>query len=289
MDIWTVLKACARRWYAFVPVLAVAMGFAYAQMEATPPAYLATSSAVLTGPALVPGGEPGEVIEVNPFESLGGSLNATTKVLVSLMDSAPKRDEFAGDGVAAAYLVSQDDAVIYFDVQGTDPDEVIASASRLVELLDVEVAALQGRPLEAPESRIRAVAVSLPSTAEEDPVAGIRAFAIVGALGVILAVTVALVTDALMQARRRRRAQRPLEAEVAPATAHRPAPAHLDRPGETADPASAADGSTRPLVGEDTGASRRGPATGQDDQEVPTGDDGVGATLSTAGQPRARG
>lgn len=267
MDIWTVLKACARRWYAFVPVLGLALGFAYAQMNATPPAYLATSSAILTGPALVPGQDPGEVIEVNPFESLGGSLNATTKVLVSLMDSAPERADFASDGVTADFLVTQDDAVIYFDVQGADPDEVVASANRLVELLDVEVATLQGRPLEAPESRIRAVALSLPSTAVEDPVAGIRVFAIVGALGIILAVTVALVTDTVMQSRRRRRALRPTEAEHVPTTEHRPAPAHLDRPGASPGVGAAHD-EAAPVDGVDTE---------------------IGDTLSTVGHTRGRG
>lgn len=204
MDIWTVLKACARRWYVFVPVLALSMWLAYAQMQAAPPAYLATSTATLTGPALVPGDEPGEVLEVNPFETLGGSLTQTTKVLVALMDSTPKRDEFYDDGVTADYAVTQDEAVVYFDVAGGDPDEVVASATRLVELLDVEIAALQNRALEAPESRIRAVAIAVPQTADEDPVAGIRVFAVIAALGLILSVAAALVTDAVMQGRRRR-------------------------------------------------------------------------------------
>ena len=119
MDIWTVLKACARRWYVFVPVLALSMWLAYAQMQAAPPAYLATSAATLTGPALVPGDEPGEVLEVNPFETLGGSLTQTTKVLVALMDSTPKRDEFYDDGVTADYAVTQDEAVVYIAVSYT--------------------------------------------------------------------------------------------------------------------------------------------------------------------------
>lgn len=204
MDIWTVLKACARRWYVFVPVLALTMGLAYTQMKAAPPAYLATSTATVTGPSLVPGQEPGEVIEVNPFETLGGSLTQTSKVLVALMDSTPKRDAFQAEGVTADYAVTQDESVIYFDVAGDDPDEVVASATRLVELLDVEIAALQSRAVEAPESRIRAVAVSLPTTADEDPVAGIRVFAVIAALGLILSVAAALVTDAVMQGRRRR-------------------------------------------------------------------------------------
>lgn len=231
MDIWTVLKACARRWYVFVPVLALTMGFAYAQMKAAPPAYLATSTATVTGPALVPGQLPGEVIEVNPFETLGGSLTQTTKVLVALMDSTPKRDAFVAEGVTADYEVTQDESVVYFDVSGDDPDEVVASATRLVELLDVEIAGLQGRALQAPESRIRAIAVSLPQTAEEDPIAGIRVFAVVGALGLILSVAAALVTDAVLQGRRRRAGVREAERRAATPT-H--APAHVASAGTSA-------------------------------------------------------
>ncbi|GEN79719.1 hypothetical protein [Actinotalea fermentans] len=248
MDIWTVLKACARRWYVFVPVLALTMGFAYAQMQAAPPAYLATSTATVTGPALVPGQQPGEVVEVNPFETLGGSLTQTTKVLVALMDSTPKRDAFVAEGVTADFEVTQDESVVYFDVSGDDPDEVVASATRLVELLDVEMAALQGRALQAPESRIRAIAVSLPQTAQEDPIAGIRVFAVVGALGLILSVAAALVTDAVLQGRRRRARLRdgslPGAAPVpstAGAAAHPPAHAAAHAPARPASDAPEAD------------------------------------------------
>ena len=204
MDVWTVLTACVRRWYVFVPTLLVALAFAYTQMQAMPPAYLATSSATVVGPALVPGQDPGEVIEVNPFESLGGSLNATGQVLTSMMDSDPKRTQFADAGVTAGYEVSQDDAVIYFDVTGEDADEVVTSATRLVELLDSELAALQERPVEAPESRVRAVALTVPTIADEDPVAGLRTFVVFAAIGLILAVGLALVADAVLRSRRRR-------------------------------------------------------------------------------------
>lgn len=204
MDIWTVLKACVRRWYVFLPVLGLAAWVAYSQAQSMPPVYVATSTATIAGPALIPGDEAGEIIEVNPFERLGGSLNATGQVMTSLMDSGPKRDQYAVEGVTADYEVSRDDAVIYFDVLGEDPDAVVTSAARLVELLDTELAALQGRAVEAPDSRVRAVPLSVPATADEDPMGGLRVLAILAAIGLILAVAAALVTDALVQARRRR-------------------------------------------------------------------------------------
>lgn len=275
MDIWTVLKACARRWYVFVPVLALALGFAYSQMKSAPPAYLATSTATLTGPALVPGDQPGEVIEVNPFETIGGSLTQTTKVLVALMDSVSKRDAFVAEGVTADYEVTQDEAVVYFDVAGQDPDEVVASATRLVELLDVEMAGLQGRALEAPESRIRAVAVSLPDTAQEDPVAGIRVFAVIAALGLILSVAAALVTDAVLQGRRRRASR---TGDAGRTGAARPTSAH---------PAPAG---AEPTSGPTSGpASEPGFRPGDADVDEPTTPQEADGSLSAAGRARGRG
>lgn len=290
MDIWTVLKACARRWYVFVPVLALTMGFAYTQMQAAPPAYLATSTATLTGPALVPGQEPGEVLERNPFESLGGSLTSTTKVMVALMDSAPKRDEFVDQGVTADYEVAQDESVVYFDVVGDDPDAVVASAVRLVELLDVEMANLQGRAIEAPESRIRAVPVALPQTAAEDPVAGIRVFAVIGALGLIGSVAAALVTDAVMQNRRRRASERErtdrTERTEQAAGAHQ-APAHAAAPAKgTSTRAGAARAAADPPSGTPAGL------TGPDSADSADSAGGVGepgGKLSPAGWTRGPG
>lgn len=229
MDIWTVLKACVRRWYVFGPTLGLALWLAYSQMQSMPPAYTATSSATIAGPALVPGEAPGEIIEVNPFERLGGSLNATGQVMASLMDSGPKRVEFGDAGVTEAYEVSQDDAVIYFDVQGADADGVVTSATRLVELLDTELATLQGRAVEAPESRVRAVTLSVPTVADEDPIAGLRLFAVLAALGLVLAVALALVVDAVAQSRRRRTPTARYEAHRATSWVRTPAVRPLRR------------------------------------------------------------
>ena len=209
MDIWTVLRTCARRWYVFVPVLGVSLVVGNAQMQAADPVYSATSTAALAGPALVPGNLPGEIIEVNPFERLGGSLNTTTDVMVSLMDSGPKRGEFFDQGVTLDYDVTTQDSVIYFDVMGADAAEVTATAVRLVELLDSEIALLQSKPLEAPESRIRAIPLALPTDASADTTGGIRLLAVIGALGVLLAIASAFVFEGALRFRERRAAARP--------------------------------------------------------------------------------
>jgi hypothetical protein len=222
MDIWTVLRTCARRWYVFVPVLGVSLVVGNSQMQAADPVYSATSTAAIAGPALVPGNLPGEIIEVNPFERLGGSLNTTTDVMVALMDSGPKRAEFFDQGVTLDYEVTTADSVIYFDVMGADAEEVTATAVRLVEILDNEIALLQSKPVDAPESRIRAVALALPTDASADTTGGIRLLAVIGALGLLLAIASALVVEGALRYRERRAASRPLADEPDPATATGP-------------------------------------------------------------------
>jgi len=226
MDIWTVLKACTRRWYVFLPILGAALLIGNVQAGDQPPIYSATSSAVLAGPALVPGADPDQIVEVNPFESLGGSLNTTTQIVVSLMDSGPKRDELYDQGLELDYSVDRDEAVVYFYVEGDDPTEVIDTATTLVDAMDVAVAELQSRPVEAPASRIRAVPLALPTLAHRDSGAGIQLLTIIGIVGLVIATGAAIATDGLAGLRARRLEQRRAAAADAgpgaPATGHAP-------------------------------------------------------------------
>ena len=199
MDFWTVLKACARRWYVFLPILGLTLVIGNIKVSGAPPVYTATSSAALTGPSLVPGGQPGEIVEVNPFQNLGGSMETTTEIAVSLMDSKPKRDQFAAAGLTGDYTVSNEKSVIYFDVTGADPTEVTKDAAQLIQILDTEVAGLQSKPVEAPESRIRAVPLAVPTIAEKDAVAGLRMLAVIGVLGLALATVAAVAVDGAAQ------------------------------------------------------------------------------------------
>ena len=187
MDIWTVLKACVRRWYVFLPILGAALVVGNAQVQATPAEYAATSTAALTPPSLVPGAEPGEIIEVNPFQNLSGSMNTTSEILVALMASVPQREQIYDQGLIDDYDVSVDKSVIYFDVVGADPALVIETATQLVAILDTEVANLQNKPVETPESRIRAVPIAIPLSAAKDTMAGLRLLVVIAAFGLLLA------------------------------------------------------------------------------------------------------
>lgn len=205
MDIWTVLRTSLRRWYVFIPILAVSLALGYTMAQDLDPVYTAESSAILVAPAIVPGQEEGEMVEVNPYLNLGGGLTATTQVMVVLMDSGPKRLDYFDRGLEPDYKVERLDAVMYFTVTGTDAEAVTETANELVAIADDEVAELQDKSTVPPEERIRVRPLSLPQVAIEDGGAGIQLMAILGLLGLVAGVGTALAFDGFIQWRRARR------------------------------------------------------------------------------------
>ncbi len=205
MDIWTILRTSLRRWYAFVPILALALGLGYSMAQDLDPVYTAESTAILVAPSIVPGQEEGEKVEVNPYMSLGGGLTATTQVIVVLMDSGPKRLEYFERGLEPDYVVDRNDAVMSFAVTGDEPDSVIETANELVDIADTEVAALQEKASVIPEERIRVRPLSLPAIAQEDGSAGPQLLAILGVLGLVAGIGGAIALDGFIRWRKRHR------------------------------------------------------------------------------------
>ncbi|WP_250443488.1 hypothetical protein [Actinotalea sp. C106] len=205
MDLWTLVRTTLRRWYVALPIVVGAAVFGYTLAEDLPPVYVATSSAILTGPEIVDGTEEGETVDVNPYLQLGGSLTTTTQVLVVLMDSTPARFKYEELGLEPDYEVTRADAVMFFDVEGSDPDNVVETANRLVELADTELADLQGEISSAPELRAQAVPLSVPQVADEDTGGGLTLMAVVGVVGLVLGVVAAVALDGVLLWRRRRR------------------------------------------------------------------------------------
>lgn len=204
MDVWTIIRTTARRWYVSVPIIATCVGAGYVLAKDLPPIYAAQSTAILTGPAIVEGREEGELEEVNPFLSLGGALTTTTDAMVVLMDSQPKRLEYEERGLEPKYVVDRADAVLFFEVEGEDPESVAATAIELVEIADAELAALQGEADAPPAERIRVVPLSLPQAAVETGGSAMQVMAAAGGLGLVAGTMGAIALEGLLRVRSRR-------------------------------------------------------------------------------------
>lgn len=286
MDIWTVLRTSLRRWYVFVPVLALSLGLGYSMAQDLDPVYTAESSAILVAPAIVPGQEEGEMVEVNPYLNLGGGLTTTTQVTVVLMNSGPKRLEYFDLGLEPDYAVDRVDAVMYFTVTGTDPESVTATANELVVIADDEVAELQDKSTVRPEERIRVRPLSLPQVAIEDGGAGIQLMAILGVLGLVAGVGAAVALDGFLQWRRERRS--PDEPSGGGERSRKPAPRSASssrgpvrfgthrRPGKVTRASEHPDDGPETLAGPDTHDD-----AAQDEGHEETRDDAASRVTST--------
>lgn len=211
MDVWTLMRTALRRWYVFIPVVGASLAFAYSLASDLDPVYTAESSAILIAPEIVPGqGEDrGTLVEVNPYLNLGGGLQTATQVMAVLMDSGPQRLDYIERGLEPEYEVTRTDAVIFFEVTGTDEASVTATANELVAIADDEIAVLQDRTDIPDAQRIQVRPLSLPEEAVEDGGAGIQLIAILGVLGLVAGLGAALALDGLMRSLHRRRAAKP--------------------------------------------------------------------------------
>lgn len=199
-----------RRWRVSLPILLVSFGLGLFIVGNLDPLYSAKSSAVLAGPSLVPENVTGRVDKVNPFLTLGGSLETTTQVVSVLMDSEPKRAELKSRGLAPGYKVdlTETEAVITFQVTGTNPRSVVADANTLVKIADGEMVKLQGIAdvSEAPASRIRVVPLAIPEVAVPDSAAQVKLLLVFSLLGLIAAITAAVTLDVYLRWRDSRKA-----------------------------------------------------------------------------------
>ncbi|MBO1751986.1 hypothetical protein J4G33_09240 [Actinotalea sp. BY-33] len=223
MDVWTLLRTTLRRWYVFVPVLVVALALGYTAARDLPPVYVTQSSAILTGPALIPGDEEGEIDEINPFLSLGGSLTTTTAAMVVLMDSEPTRYELDEAGLETEYEVDRVDAVLYFDVEGLDEVAVTETANELVRIADVKLAELQEAADSDPDTRIQVVPLTSPQVALEGSTGGVQLIAVAGVVGLVLGSGLAVALDGFLTWRRRRAEEATLASESVSAVGWSPA------------------------------------------------------------------
>jgi hypothetical protein len=239
MDAWTVLRISLRRWRVSLPILVVSLGLGLIIAGNLDPLYSAKSSAILAGPSLVPENATGRVDKVNPFLTLGGSLYTTTQVVSVLMDSEPKRAELTSRGLAPGYKVDITEAVITFQVTGTNPRSVVENANTLVKIADGEMVKLQGiaKVSTNPASRIRVVPLAIPEVAVPDSAAQVKLFAIFSLLGLIAAITAAITVDAYLRWRHSRTADAG-RSNVGPAAERAPTArmngANSPKPGEQA-------------------------------------------------------
>lgn len=207
MDFLSVVRVVLRRWPIVLGALVLSTLAAYMAARSVAPSYQAKGSALLVGPqgAAIPGAE--ELQLDNPYTRLDNSTLVLTAVAVQIMDDSAIRESLQDEGAAPDYVVGRAEdgtPVLGVVVTNTDPAVAVKTVDLVLDRLNAELDDRQAEAGAPPDSRVRSIVVTRSDTAIEQLGGRIRAFLAVAALGVAASISLAFITEAIVQGRRRR-------------------------------------------------------------------------------------
>lgn len=210
MDVWRITVAVLRRWYVFLPLLALTVYGALRVGEGVAPEYEVTATAIL-----VPGPEP-SLIE-NPY----GSLDQTSQVLAIVLDDSATREEFTARGLDAEYDIEPRSRSRIMDVTVLTPtaELSLATAEAVLDRVSAELLDRQESAGIREDSRISLQVLQAPSVSDVVTEGKLRNMVVVGIVGAALSLLVAVLFDDMVGLVRRwlrRKPERTRGPEVAP-------------------------------------------------------------------------
>ncbi|PRZ42483.1 hypothetical protein CLV47_105105 [Antricoccus suffuscus] len=202
-----VLKALGRRWYVLVAglvVIAVAAGLA---IKWVPTQYEASGQMLL----LLPADATGITTPTNPYINLQAGLITTASVVAGTLSTKDSQREMKAKGFTSEYAVALDPGggpLLLITADDTNPQRAVATRDEVIKRLDGELARIQQDENVPVTQLIHSRTFSVTQFAEALPGSKIRALAVIGAVGVILTLIVALMIDRYRPARKRPRRSR---------------------------------------------------------------------------------
>lgn len=139
---WDIAKVMWRRWYVVVPLLLVVLGTTLSAGAFITPEYTSTASVLLVPPADRPEApKPGE--KANPWLDVGPV--AMAEAVSIAVQNKSSRDTVAAEGGDALYEVGvlPRSSIVLVEVSASSPERVRATASRVITLIEDEVARRQ--------------------------------------------------------------------------------------------------------------------------------------------------
>lgn len=201
MDVWAITLAALRRWYVFLPLLALTALVALWVGSRAAEHYRSTSTIVL-----VPGAETTEI--QNPY----GGIGETANVLEIVLGASPTRDEIDERGLSTDYIVDTRSQSRILDLVVTaDSEEVsLDTTHALIDLMGQELVDRQDA-VQIPEDAQLGIQVLQEPTITEVVTDGrLRNMAIIGIVGAALSLLAAVLFDDIVGIGRRwRRRRRP--------------------------------------------------------------------------------
>ena len=240
MDFLSVVRVVLRRWPIVLGALVLSALAAYMAASSVAPSYQAKGSALLVGPqgATVAGTEQPQLD--NPYTRLDNTTLVLAAVAVQIMDDSSIRESLRAEGAAPDYVVGRAEdgtPVLGVVATNTDPAVAVKTVDLVLDRLNDELDIRQAEAGAPADSRVRSIVVTRSDTAIEQLGGRIRAFLAVAALGVAASISLAFITEAIVQGRRRRSGEAvpPTPGNAAPPTPEPvPSPVGEDLPSSPA-------------------------------------------------------
>ena len=199
MDVWRITVATLRRWYIFLPLLALTAAAVYVVGQGVQPEYEVSGTALVT-----PGRAPSPV--PNP---LGGEQQASAAMAI-VLNSTDVRSRVQDEGLLSGYSVSGQSrtTIMNVNVRGDDADLAVATGRHVMELAAQELADRQSDAGIPAAAQYGLDVLAAPALVGVEYDGKMQVQAVTGLLGASVALLVSVLFDDIVGLFRRRRARR---------------------------------------------------------------------------------
>jgi hypothetical protein len=155
MDAYSIFRACSRRWYVFVPLLAIVAGLSIVKFQSSTPEYTRTETFLVAAPTA----DAGASSSTNPLTSTGNALAALVQRL-----SAPDIElpvTAANKGVSVSASSSQTGGtILILSAQGSSAAGTEKALSEYSDAAQAAFTDLQQRVNASPSNYYQLVSLS---------------------------------------------------------------------------------------------------------------------------------
>jgi hypothetical protein len=242
LDLFDVVRSCARRWYVFVPLLLIAVWFSYSVYSSVKPVYYSQAVIGIAPPSSrVDDVAPGVPLPRNGLLDIGGAPLITNLAVVGLSEPSVVDRVVAAGGLphygAKMFPVPatmQQLPLIVVEVTDPDPAAVSKTLELVVAQAEVSLRTLQHQAEVPDDQMMTPFVVSPPGTPSAGMPSRTRSTIAIFIAGAGLSVLATVLVDVLLSRYKARRRQRLGSAEV------RAEPEPVDSPGDVGQPIPAA-------------------------------------------------
>lgn len=216
MDLWQTLRAVLRRWYVFVPLVALTVIAAVVVRSGVQPGYTVGATAIVLPPssARVPTSEGVEIQPVNPLLNFNASTQVAARAL-TILASGPEFQQRVSQGrPLAAYSVSAPPREPILSVQTESRDRALALSSAQAVLDGLQAELDRQQQVDSPEQRITVQTLAQPGLVSVDR-SRLRAFVVTLAVGLLVSLAVSIAVDGALSRRSRTPRRLPAGAQSA--------------------------------------------------------------------------